>query len=98
RLLGDAPLQASPNLLFLHGTTWATKHWPEMYWRDLAERCTAAGWEVRLPWGNDTERERAERIASGLPGAVVLPRLPLAGIAARLASASACVAVDTGLG
>src|SRR5690606_31543083 len=51
-----------------------------------------------LPWGNDTERERAERIASGLPGAVVLPRLPLAGIAARLASASACVAVDTGLG
>src|SRR5690606_2826151 len=49
-------------------------------------------------WGNDAERMRAERIAANLPAAHVLPRLPLAGIAAELAAASACVAVDTGLG
>jgi heptosyltransferase I len=98
RVLGNAVLSESPALLFLHGTTWPTKHWPELYWRKLAEHCTAAGWQVRLPWGSDAERERAERIAASLPGVTVLPRLNLAGIAAELAGASACVAVDTGLG
>lgn len=89
---------SAPYLVFLHGTTWATKHWPEAYWRELAGLCTAAGWQIRLPWGNDAERGRAERISAGLPGVTVLPRLPLAGIAAELAGASAAVAVDTGLG
>ncbi len=98
RVLGTAVPPAAPTLLILHGTTWPTKHWPEAYWRELAERCTAAGWHIRLPWGSDAERARAERIADGLPGASVLPRLKLAGVAAELAGASACVAVDTGLG
>lgn len=98
RVLRDVAPTSVPTLLFLHGTTWATKHWPEMYWRELARLCTAAGWQVRLPWGNEAERARAERIANGLPGAAVLPRLKLAGIATELAGASACVAVDTGLG
>jgi len=87
-----------PYLLFLHGTTWVTKHWPEVYWRRLLERATAAGWSVRLPWGNEVEFERARRLAAGLPAVTVLPRLRLEGIAAELAGARACVAVDTGLG
>ena len=87
-----------PYVLFLHGTTWDTKHWPEVYWRDLAQRMGHLGVEVRLPWGNPAEKARAERIANGLNNAVVLPKLNLAGVAKVLASASACVAVDTGLG
>ncbi|PWU28185.1 lipopolysaccharide heptosyltransferase I [Pseudomonas sp. RW407] len=87
-----------PYLVFLHGTTWVTKHWPEAYWRELAERMGERGWSVRLPWGNDNERQRAERIAQGLENASVLPKLSLAGMAKVLAGASACVAVDTGLG
>ncbi|MCK2088257.1 lipopolysaccharide heptosyltransferase I [Thauera aromatica] len=101
RVLAGAAQAADPGapyLVFLHGTTWATKHWPELYWRRLAERACAAGWQVRLPWGNDTERARAERLAEGLAGARVLPRLTLAGVAAELAGAHACIAVDTGLG
>ena len=89
---------AAPFVLFLHGTTWDTKHWPEIYWRELAERLGHAGIEVRLPWGNPAEQARAERIAAGLKNAVVLPKLNLAGVAAVLAQARACVAVDTGLG
>src|SRR5690606_39803088 len=58
---------ALPIFVFLHGTTWASKHWPEADWRDLAERLSAEGWAIRLPWGNPTERERAERIAADLP-------------------------------
>lgn len=88
----------APFVLFLHGTTWDTKHWPELYWRQLAERMIGQGIEVRLPWGNPAEKARAERIADGLDNAVVLPKLNLAGVARVLASAQGCVAVDTGLG
>ena len=95
--LADAP-GGAPYLLFLHGTTWDTKHWPEAYWRDLAERVCEHGWNLRLPWGNPNEKARAERIAEGLENAAVLPRLSLAGMAKVLAGARACVAVDTGLG
>lgn len=100
-LAGGAATPATdsrPYLVFLHGTTWDTKHWPELYWRRLAERASAAGWQIRLPWGSAAECERAERIAAGLDGVCVLPRLSLAGVAAQIAGAHACVAVDTGLG
>ena len=94
--LADAAAQ--PYLLFLHGTTWASKHWPETYWRRLAERMDGLGWAIRLPWGNEVEKARAERLAAGLAHAAVLPRLNLAGVAKVIAGARACVAVDTGLG
>jgi len=87
-----------PYLLFLHGTTWPSKHWPEAYWRELVERMSAFGWAIRLPWGNAEEKARAERIAEGIAGASVLPRLNLGGVAKVVADARACVAVDTGLG
>lgn len=89
---------SQPYLVFLHGTTWASKHWPEPYWRQLAEQLSRAGWAIRLPWGNQQERMRAERIALHLPAVEVLPKLNLAGVAATIASAQACIAVDTGLG
>ena len=88
----------APYLLLLHGTTWPSKHWPEQYWRELAERMSEFGWAIRLPWGNADEKARAERIADGLAGVSVLPRLNLGGIAKVVAGARACVAVDTGLG
>jgi len=89
---------AAPYVMFLHGTTWDTKHWPELYWRELAERLGQAAIQVRLPWGNEAEYARAHRIAAGLKNTQVLPRLNLAGVAQALAGARACVAVDTGLG
>lgn len=87
-----------PYLVFLHGTTWSSKHWPEDHWRTLAERMDALGWSVRLPWGNASEKARAERIVAGLSHAMVLPKLNLAAVAKVIAGARACVAVDTGLG
>jgi len=89
---------AAPYVVFLHGTTWATKHWPEAYWRELAERMGRRKLQVRLPWGNPAEKARAERIAQGLNNCQVLPKLNLVGVARVLAAAKACVAVDTGLG
>lgn len=87
-----------PWLMFLHGTTWASKHWPEASWRALAEHYSEQGIPVRLPWGNAEEQARAQRIAAGLPGVEVLPKLKIAEVASWLAGARACVAVDTGLG
>ncbi|MBF8780686.1 lipopolysaccharide heptosyltransferase I [Pseudomonas fulva] len=88
----------APYVVLLHGTTWATKHWPEVYWRALAERLARMGLQVCLPWGSPAEQARAERIAQGLKHCQVLPKLNLAGVARVLAGAKACVAVDTGLG
>lgn len=93
--LPDIPLENS--VLFFHGTTWATKHWPEIYWLQLARLARENGFNVLLPWGNKDEHERAIRIANA-SGGHVLPRLNLSQLAALLLKIKGCVAVDTGLG
>lgn len=90
--------QHAPYVLFLHGTTWPSKHWPQAEWRALAQQLTAENIAVRIPWGNASEEARAHVIADGLSSVQVLPRLNLSGVAAQIAGAQACVAVDTGLG
>lgn len=85
-------------LVFLHGTTWTTKHWPEEYWIELARLASDKGCAIKLPWGNPSEEERAIRIAATCSRAEVLPRQDLLGMARVLAGAKAIVAVDTGLG
>jgi heptosyltransferase-1 len=92
---------STPYYVFLHGTTWATKHWPEQYWISLASKIIERGDSVFLPWGNQAERERAERIRAAvtIPGAVnILPNMTLEEIGGVLANAKAIVSVDTGLG
>lgn len=91
------PPGPAPYLVFLHGTTWPTKHWPEVHWIQLGQMAAAAGRQILLPWGNEAERERAHRIADAAPGCTVLPRLRLSELARLLAHAQAVVAVDTGL-
>ena len=98
---GSLPEEAQhddrPTLVFLHGTTWDNKHWPEPMWRDLLQRAVQAGYRVLLPWAGTDEGERAERLAEPHDEVTVLPRLDLAGLARVLEKASGVVAVDTGL-
>jgi heptosyltransferase-1 len=98
-LRGPVPagVEVAPRLVFLHGTTWPTKHWPEEYWCELARLASTAGYQVRLPWGDAREMARAERIAAAVPAGLVLPRLSLSEMAAELAAAAGVVGVDTGL-
>ncbi len=93
----QAPVDATHYWLFLHGTTWVTKLWPESYWRQLAADVVATGRLVVLPWGNNEEQQRALRIAAGLAGVEVLPRMGLDQLTGYLAYAEAIVGVDTGL-
>jgi heptosyltransferase-1 len=89
----------APYYVFLHGTTWATKHWPEEYWIELANLMAKKGHRIQLLWGNTLEYDRAQRIAKAVPGvSVVSKRLPLGEVANVLASAEGIVSVDTGLG
>ncbi len=84
-------------LVFLHGTVWRSKQWPEEYWRELTKLAANAGLRVLLPAGNLEESERAHRIAAASNNAEVLPSMNLTQIAAILAGARGVVGVDTGL-
>lgn len=85
------------SLLFLHGTTWETKLWPETYWQELGIQASRQGYKVNLLWGNQEELERARRIAAGNPQTQVAGRLSLTEIAQLMCRSTAIVAVDTGL-
>jgi heptosyltransferase-1 len=85
-------------LVFLHGTTWKTKNWPENYWCELAKMATVSGYKVLLPWGDEGERQRAELIANNSAAIEVLPRQSLTGLARHIARSTGVIAVDTGLG
>lgn len=98
RLLAHSNAGQTPALMFLHGTTWDSKHWPEAYWRELACLAAEAGYTIQLPWGNLLEQERARRIAEGIASAQVLERMSLGELADVMRTCQGVVAVDTGLG
>ena len=87
-----------PYYMFLHGTTWKAKEWPEASWIDLARKIQDQNQQVFIPWGNDLELARAKRIAKTIQNAYVLPKLSIAEIGRLIAMAKAIVAVDTGFG
>src|SRR5262245_41333908 len=84
--------------VFLHGTSWHNKQWPERWWGTLARTVLAAGQGVLLPWGSAAEQSRAMRIAQEAPGASIAPALSLEALAQTIAGARGVVSVDSGLG
>ena len=86
-----------PYLLFLHGTTWPSKHWPEHYWAELITLATQQGLMVHLPWGSDEERLRAERLVADHPAVQILPQMNLTELMQELCGAIGVVGLDSGL-
>jgi heptosyltransferase-1 len=94
----DLPwLPASPYAVLLHATSRDEKLWAEENWIALGRNFHGQGIHCVLPWGNDKERARSERLAAQIPGAVAAPRLDLGEAAALLAHARIAIGVDTGL-
>jgi len=87
---------AAPYAVLLHATADPGKEWPETKWRALVE-ALSRDIDVVLPYGDNRERARGQRIASGLDRARVPERQPLDGVARLIAGASFVVGVDTGL-
>lgn len=83
-------------VVFLHGTTWESKHWPNEYWVTLADILAAHGLEVRLTWANAEQKARAEMLRDRCKNVVMLPHLTLNEALTVLHHAHAVVAVDTG--
>ena len=71
------------------------KLWPEDRWIAVGQRLRANGLVPVLVWGNDDERQRAQRIAAGC-GGLVPPFLTVADTAALLGQARQIVGLDTG--
>lgn len=64
----------------------------------MIEKITAlSDYEIHLPWGNELEKARAERLAQAYSNVIVLPKLTLTELAKQFANANAVVSVDTGL-
>lgn len=87
----------APYAVLFHGTSRASKEWREVDWIGTGKWLHAQGLEVVLPWGNERERLRSERLHAGIPGSRILDRLPLDETAKVIANASLVVGVDTGL-
>ena len=84
-------------VVLLSATSRDDKLWPEAHWVALGRALAARGLVALLPGGSALERERAARLAGQITGAVALPALNIAALAAVLNGACACVGVDTGL-
>lgn len=95
RVLPDA--SAPAYWVFAHATTWESKHWPEPYWHELIAYAGHCGVRVLIPWGNEQEHARAQRLARLTRHVEVLPLLSLQALSRVLADAALVVGVDTGL-
>lgn len=96
--VASAPwLPAQPYAVLLTATSRDDKLWPEADWVTLGVSLSVAGLLLVLPAGSHAERQRAERLAAALPGAVVAPPLAIDELAALLAGSVGAIGVDTGL-
>ncbi|MGI9328218.1 MAG: lipopolysaccharide heptosyltransferase I [Pseudomonadales bacterium] len=98
--LHDEQAQRQPasanTCVLLHGTTWASKHYPEQLWIELAQHASAAGFQPVLTWGDAVEERRAQRIAAA-SGASLWPRMSLTELIQRLRTATVAIGVDSGI-
>lgn len=83
--------------VLLTATSRDDKLWSEINWINLGLQLAQADILVRLVAGNTVERARAERIATAIPGACVLPPSDITSLADQLAGARLIIGVDTGL-
>lgn len=93
--LNDLPARY---VVALHATSRDSKLWHNDYWRELFVLLNQQdGVQILLPWGNETEKSRAEVLAQDLDFVHVCPKLNLLQAAYLLQQAQAVVGVDTGL-
>jgi heptosyltransferase-1 len=96
----DSQTSASktPYIVFIPSTTWQSKHLPERLWQELRQHVLDQGYKIKISWGNQREKERAQRLANNKKGVDLLPKLSLSELAVVLEEATGAISVDTGLG
>lgn len=81
----------------LHGTSREDKKWPVGDWIETARLLMKRGMTPVTTWSNDREKAVAEAIVQAVPQTVLVPKSPLAEIAAIIGRAVLVVGADTGL-
>jgi len=81
----------------LHGTSREDKKWPAEDWIGTARLLVGKGMTPVTTWSNERERAVAETIAKAVPSTIVIPKSPLADIAAAIGHSSLVIGADTGL-
>lgn len=84
-------------VMAFHATSRDSKLWPMGNWVSLGLLLAKQGITLCLPWASETERGRANIIATHVPNAIVLPKSSITELAHITAGAQAAVGVDTGL-
>ena len=84
-------------VMAFHATSRDSKLWPMGHWVSLGILLAKQGVTLCLPWGSETEKNRANIIATHVPKAIVLPKSSIIELAHITAGAQAAVGVDTGL-
>lgn len=87
----------SPFIMAFHGTSRVDKEWPEQHWIAFSGAMRQEKIHVLMPWGNQVEKERAERVAAACDNVVVLPRITLTEIASLIQNSCGVIGMDTGL-
>lgn len=83
--------------VLLTATARPEKLWPDENWLAVGRGLAGQGIVSVLPAGSAGERERASRLAAGVPGAIAAPAMGLAELAVLMACACAVIGLDTGL-
>ena len=87
----------APYVLCFHSTARTAKRWANESWIDLGKSLAKEGYRLVLPWGNTSERQVSEFIASHIPGAIVPRAISIEEAYSLIAHAALIVGVDTGL-
>ena len=87
----------SPYVLFFHSTAREAKRWSNENWVTLGKELSSRGFQVVLPWGNQSERALSEILAAQIPGSLVPPAFSIEQAFSVINDATLTVGVDTGL-
>ncbi|TIR90091.1 lipopolysaccharide heptosyltransferase I [Mesorhizobium sp.] len=81
----------------LHGPSREDKKWPVEDWVETARRLVSQQFTLIVTWSNEAEKRVAEAIAGAVPETVLVPKSPLADVAAILGRSTLVIGADTGL-
>ncbi|WP_192355419.1 lipopolysaccharide heptosyltransferase I [Mesorhizobium mediterraneum] len=94
---GGSTFVGEKTAFLLHGTSREDKKWPVGDWIETARLLVERGMTPVTTWSNDREKAVAEAIAEAVPQTVLVPKSPLAEIAAIIGRSALVIGADTGL-
>ncbi|PDQ21621.1 lipopolysaccharide heptosyltransferase I [Mesorhizobium sanjuanii] len=94
---GRLPRVEGKNAFLLHGTSREDKKWPVGDWIETARLLVEKGITPVTTWSNQDEKAVAEAIAKAVPQTELVPKSPLAEIAALIGRSTLVIGADTGL-